>query len=200
MTLRVGLFAYVAWNVAIIVVSLWFIHSIYVGEWLWGSGTTLLIVIASRLAVGGLAKEEPAGREHDRGLIGEFERALPMDPTMRMVRDVDFGSDLRTEWVRPLYRFSDEWTGPAREFVDDDLNTRFEAFKKEARSFAELMARETVREGVEEQITTVFPMKDRGGPRPEHVRESARLLNQAARPFYKHYEEFVRHCRRKLAK
>lgn len=160
----------------------------------------MLIAIASRLAVQRLAKEEPAGREHDRGLFGEFERALPMDPTMRMVRDVDFGSDLRTEWVRPLYRFADDWTGPTREFVDDDLNTRFEAFKKEARSFAELMARETMPEGVEGQITTVFPMRDRGGPRAEHVRESARLLNQAARPFFQLYEEFVRQCRRKLAK
>lgn len=192
--------AYVAWNVAILGVAGWFVHSVYVGEWLWGSGTTLLIAIASRLAVQRLAKEEPAGREHDRALLSEFERALPMEPTMRMVRDVDFGSDLRAEWVRPLYRFADNWTGPNREFVDDDLNARFEAFKKEAFSFAELIARETVPEGVDGQIITVFPMRDRGGPRPEDVRESARLLNEAARPFYKHYEEFVRHCRRKLAK
>ena len=189
--------AYVAWNVAIVVVALWFIHSVYVGEWLWGSGTTLLIVIASRLAVGGLAKDEPPGRQHDRALFDELMRTLPVDPTMLTIRDHAFGDAVRTAWIRPIYDFVGGWSGPDREFVDPELEAKRKALYGQFRQFAFAISKHKVTDGNE--FMTVFPRELRGGPRPDHVRAAAQELDELARPLYRTYEEFVRECRSKLA-
>jgi hypothetical protein len=189
--------AYVAWNVAILVVALWFVHSIYVGDWLWGSGTTLLIVIASRIAVGGLAKQEPAGRKHDRALFAEFMRTLPVDPTMATVRDHSFGDAVPTAWIRPIYDFVGGWTGPDREFVDRELEAKRKRLYEQFRRFGLAVGKHMVTDGGE--FMTVFPREMRGAPRPDHVREAARELDELARELYRDYEEFVRECQRRLA-
>jgi hypothetical protein len=191
--------AYVAWNVAILVVALWFLHSVYVGEWLWGSGTTLLIVIASRLAVGGLAKQEPPGRQHDRALFDEFMRTLPMEPTMLTIRDHSFGDAVRTDWIRPIYDFVGGWSGPDREFVDPGLEAKRKALYERFGAFSLAVGKHMVTDGEKGEFMTVFPREQRGGPRPDHVRKAAQELDELARPLYRDYEEFVRECRRKLA-
>jgi hypothetical protein len=132
---------------------------------------------------------------HDRTLFAEFQATLPFEPTIRTLRDTDFGTDYRTEWLAPLDRFVREWDDPNREFLDAQLEVQRKELYDAARELAMVFATETVPHDRNEGWRTVFPWNLRGGPRPDHVLESARTLNQHARAFIPLYERFIRLAR-----
>jgi len=67
-----------------------------------------------------------------------------------------------------------------------------------AQALAFDFAKETVPHDANDGWRTVYPWRERGGPRPDHVRESARVLNEASRSFVTLYEQFVRLARERL--
>lgn len=135
---------------------------------------------------------------HDLALFDKFQNDLPFDPTVKLLREADFGADYRAEWLQPLNRFVEDWDNPSYEFVDASLDEARSVLYSAARSLAFDFARETVPHDGNEGWRTVFPWRDRRGSRPEHVLESARVLNGASRSFVPLYERFVRLGRERL--
>ena len=136
--------------------------------------------------------------QHDKLLFSEFQVALPFEPTIRLLREADFGADYRAEWLQPLNRFVESWDDPNREFLDSILEAERLDLYGAAAALAMDFARETVPSDKNEGWRTVYPWRDRGGPRTAHVLESARILNEAARSFVPRYERFVRLARQRL--
>jgi hypothetical protein len=97
-----------------------------------------------------------------------------------------------------LNQFVNLWNDPNREFVDATLEAERRGLYRAAFDLAMVLARETVPNDRDPEWRTVYPWNQRGGPRPEHVRESARVLNDAARAFVPLYERFVRCARERL--
>lgn len=137
----------------------------------------------------------PAVAAHDLVLFEKFQKDLPFDPTIRLLREADFGTDYRAECLHPLNRFVEVWDDPNYEFVDASLEEVRSLLFATAEALAFDFARETVPHDANDGWRTVYPWRERGGPRPDHVRESARVLNEAARSFVPLYEKFVRLAR-----
>lgn len=144
------------------------------------------------------AAAAPSVAAHDQVLFADFQAALPFEPTIRVLREANFGADYRAEWLQPLNRFVESWDDPNREFLDATLEAERLALYRAALALATDFARETVPNDHNEGWRTVYPWRERGGPRPAHVLESARVLNEAARSFVPRYELFVRLARQRL--
>lgn len=140
----------------------------------------------------------PAVAAHDVALFEKFQKDLPFDPTIKLLREADFATDYRAEWLQPLNRFVEVWEDPNYEFVDTSLEEVRPLLYAAAQALAFDFARETVPHDANDGWRTVYPWRDRGRQRPDHVRESARVLNEAARSFVPLYEKFVRLARERL--
>ncbi|MEC4338613.1 hypothetical protein VPH13_07770 [Stenotrophomonas pavanii] len=151
-----------------------------------------------RSDVGSVTPVAPAVAAHDLELFERFQKELPFNPTVKLLREADFGADYRAEWLQPLNRFVEDWDNPNYEFLDPALNEARSILYASARSLAFDFARETVPHDGNEGWRTVYPWRDRTGPRPQHVLESARVLNEASRSFVPLYENFVRLGRQRL--
>ena len=141
----------------------------------------------------------PKIAQADVDLFEEFQRELPYDPTILTIQDHDFGGSYRTSYLEPLFSFVATWADVRKEFVDPEIEAEKKKLYAVAKKLAMEIARHTTPEGREGIFTSVFPERLRGGPRPEHVLESARILNDLARQFMPVYEDFVRYTRAKLA-
>lgn len=148
--------------------------------------------------VGPVAHVAPAVAVHDLELFEKFQRDLPFNPTIRLLREADFGADYRAEWLQPLNWFVEDWDNPNYEFLDPSLDEARSVLYTSARSLAFDFARETVPHDGNEGWRTVYPWRDRRGPRPQNVLESARVLNEASRSFVPLYDNFVRLGRERL--
>lgn len=195
---------------AALVPAIWCLTEINDGRALsFSSVTAFLPALATLVAY--LKADNPATRNeagavltvapvaaHDLALFERFQKDLPFDPTIRLLREADFGADYRADWLQPLNRFIEVWDDPNYEFLDASLEEVRRALFAAARSLVFDFARETVPNDANDGWRTVYPWRERGGPRPEHVIESARVLNEAARSFVPLYEQFVRLARDRL--
>lgn len=145
-----------------------------------------------------VAPVAPAVATHDLKLFAKFQKDLPFNPTVKLLREADFGADYRAEWLQPLNRFVEDWDNPNCEFLDPSLDEARSVLYASARSLAFDFARETVPHDGNKGWRTVYPWRDRGGSRPQHVLDSARVLNEASRSFVPLYENFVRLGRERL--
>lgn len=137
--------------------------------------------------------------QHDRDLFASFQASLPFDPTIKLLRDHDFSTDYQAKWLSPLNRFVETWDDPNLEFLEPELESAKRKLFKQAEHLAMLIAIETIPNDRNEGWRTVYPVNQRGGERPQHVRESAERANAGAKSFVPVYEEFVRLARKKLA-
>lgn len=161
-------------------------------------GAVFALLTADRLYVRKSASSHKV-ETHDLELFDALQRALPFDPTIRTLRDQDFATDYRSEWLAPLNTFVATWDNPNFEFIDNKLEAEKQLLFQSANALAQDLARETVPNDHNEGWRTVYPWNQRGlGERPEHVRHSARILNQSARDFVPIYEAFVRTARDRL--
>lgn len=191
---------------ATLVPAVWCALELYEGHSLsFSSVTAFLPAVVTLVAY--LKMEGPTSRTaaaaspvaaHDQVLFSDFLAALPFEPTIRVLREADFGADYQAEWLQPLNRFVASWDDPNREFLDATLEAERLALYRAALALAMDFARETVPDDHNEGWRTVYPWRERGGPRPAHVLESARVLNEAARSFVPRYEHFVRLARQRL--
>lgn len=195
---------------AALVPAVWCIFDlIYGGSLSFSSITAFLPALAALIAY--LSIESPSKRTeaksnsvvpavpaHDLALFEKFQKDLPFDPTIRLLREADFGADYRAEWLQPLNRFVEVWDDPNYEFVDASLEQLRPLLFAAAQALAFDFAKETVPHDANDGWRTVYPWRERGGPRPDHVRESARVLNEASRSFVTLYEQFVRLARERL--
>ena len=151
--------------------------------------------IRTKLSGGGTA------RAHDETLFQDFLRVLPTEPTIRLLKEHDFGDSLRKQAVDPLYEFNATWESVEKEFLDKRLEKEKKALFCLARDLANEIAGRTVPVRMEGSIS-VFSDQQRaeGRQRPPEVLEDARVLNAKASAFVPQYEAFVRLCRKRLAR
>lgn len=134
---------------------------------------------------------------HDLGLFEEFQQVFPAEPTLRLLKETDFGASFRKEDIQPLYRFVETWDSVEKEFLNKKIENEKKALYNAAKELAGEFVTRTVPVGNGDYIS-VLPDNQRGGPRPPHVIEDAKVLNEKARIFVPKYEAFVRKCKAKL--
>jgi len=180
----------------------WFLHGYFNG------GPEFEPFLATLAAMGLLLSKDPlkakfgtakANHAHDVELFARFQRELPYEPTIRLLKEQDFGDAVRKTHIEPLYAFADLWDNVEREFLDRKLETARKAVVQEARSLVNEVVQRTVPVGTGEYISVLSDnQRAMGGPRPAHVVEDAQILNAKAPAFAARYESFVRTCRQKL--
>ena len=152
--------------------------------------------LRERLAVAGQA------RLHDRALFEAFLRILPTEPTIRLLKEQDFGDSFPKRAIDPLHEFTASWGSVENEFLDARLEKEKTTLVSVAGDLAAEIAHRTVPLGIyiSRHLSVVSDQQRASGrPRPPSVREDARVLNAKAAAFVAAYEAFVRLCRAKLA-
>lgn len=188
---------------AVVGTEAWFLHGYYAGRLEYEPA------IAFIAALGVLLAKDPirvrlagpnAGQLHDRALFQQFLRALPFDPTIRVLRDCDMGDSIPRQATNLLYEFSDTWKSVEKEFLDAKLEKERMALYTSASDLAAEIARRTVPVGDQTYISVFSDhLRASGHERPPHVIEDAKILNTKAAEFVPKYEAFVRLCRKRLA-
>jgi hypothetical protein len=148
-----------------------------------------------------LATKRLAPNAHDCALFAEFLSILPTEPTIRTLREQDFGDSFRKKSIDPLFDFVHVWQSVEKEFVDSSLEKERKTVYASAWKLAQEIAGRTVPVRIQGHLS-VFPDQQRasGEPRPPNVLEDARVLNQLASEFVPIYERFVRLCRDRLVR
>jgi hypothetical protein len=138
---------------------------------------------------------------HDRALFEEFLEVLPAEPTIRLLKDQNFGDAIRKKSIDPLFDFAYLWENVEKEFLDRKLEREKKALHAAAGDLTQEIAGRTVPVRMEGFIS-VFSDQQRasGQPRAPEVLEDARVLNDLASAFVPKYESFVRTCRSRLLK
>lgn len=132
--------------------------------------------------------------QHDLELFKQFQSVFPAEPTLRLLKETDFGASFRKVDIQPLYDFVETWDSVEKEFLHKKLEKEKKALFESANTLAGEFAKRTVPVGNGEFLS-VFPDNLRGDARPAHVREDAKVLNEEARLFTPKYEAFVRKCK-----
>lgn len=142
-----------------------------------------------------MKQQEPS---HDQQLFKEFQSVFSYEPTVRLLRDHDFGGPFYLNDIQPLHDFVSTWDQPEKEFLDKELQAALSNLFKAARIMSEHLCEKTVPIG-NGNFASVFSDVQRAmGPRPKWVIEDARVLNEQASQFVPIYENFLRLCREKL--
>lgn len=159
---------------------------------------TAAAAVAATAAASQLRKPPP--RKHDVLLFEELQDVLPFEPTVRLIRDHDFGSSFSRAAVQPLFDFVETWDSPEREFIDGDLQAKLTDLYQAAAKLSEEIVTLAVPIGPKQDRLSVYAdaVRERGGSRPKWVIEDGRKLNAAARGFSPLYEEFFRFARQRL--
>lgn len=146
----------------------------------------------------GVSKEKNSVR-HDRDIFAKFLSDFPHNPSIQLLKDHDFGGDYYSSELRHFFAFVREWDRPELEFLDKRIEKKRKALYASAHDLYEDFMRETIPNDRNPEMSTVYPWNQRGGQRPEWVKQSAATLNASARKFAPQYDEFVRYARKRLS-
>lgn len=128
------------------------------------------------------------GHPHDIHLFRDFLNVLRVGPTDQFFGSFDFGGTFRGDEISGLNEFVEHWNRSDREFQDRRLERARHSLYKKAETLAYALAHGT--RIADSNLRTV--KLDVSGPQPDSVREDARAINSAARPFAEDYKKFVR--------
>jgi len=146
----------------------------------------------------GTSKEKASVR-HDRDIFAKFLSDFPHNPSIQLLKHHDFGGDYHSSDLRNLFDFVREWDRPELEFLDKQIEKKRKQLYKAAHELFEDFMQETVPHDHNPELSTVYPWTQRGGQRPEWIKQSAATLNASARKFAPQYDEFVRYTRKRLS-
>lgn len=136
---------------------------------------------------------------HDQQLFERFKAELAFEPSIRLLRDQDFGGPFPRALIKPFFTFVDTWDTPEHEFIDPELQAALRGFYDEARAMATCIAIRTAPVGAGDMLSVYSDQQRARGPRPAHVIREAKEMNDAANRFVPLYENFVRLCRAKFS-
>ena len=197
---------------ALVATEAWFLHGYFAGKPDFEPGIAFLAALGILLAkdpIRARISTSPTvpisapsiqAKDHDRRLFVEFLATLPTEPTIRLLRDQDFGDSVRTKSIDPLFDFARIFESVEKEFLDQELEEQKRRLWVAADQLTQEINGRTVPIRMEGFIS-VFSDQQRssGQPRPLSVLEDAKVLNRLATEFVTQYEGFVRSCRSKLA-
>lgn len=135
---------------------------------------------------------------HDLRLFQEFQSIFAFEPAVRLLREHDFGGPFLRKAIQPIYDFVETWGQPEKEFLDQELQTALANLYRAACEMSNHLVEKTVPIGNGEYASVFSDSLRAAGPRPDWVREEARVLNEQANVFVPIYEQFLRLCRTKL--
>ena len=190
---------------ALVGTEAWFLHGYFAGQ------PDFEPAIAFIAAVGIILAKEPLKAKfsgisddpsHDQSLFQKFLVTLPTEPTVRLLKEQDFGDSFRKKNIDPLFEFSATWGNVENEFIDPKLEKEKKSLLALANQLVNEIAARTVPVGSTQGNISVFSdqLRATGNPRPPNVLEDARVLNAKASEFVPRYEAFVRTCRAKLTR
>lgn len=186
--------------ISLVLIEAWFLSGYFSGNPEYEPAIAFLTVLGAiftkdrikeKLGIGG----EP--NSHDLALFGEFQGLFPVEPTLHLLKETDFGASFRKDAIQPLYDFVETWNSVEKEFLSKKLERERKSLYAAASELASEFVKRTVPIGSGDFIS-VLPDNLQGGPRPVHVVEDARVLNAKAREFTPKYESFVRTCKAAL--
>ena len=180
----------------------WFLKGYFAGQPDFEPALAFVVALGVLLAKEPLKarfKSTESARSHDQKLFQAFLNALPAEPTIRFLKDHDFGGSFDKKAIKPLNDFVYTWESVEKEFLD----TKVEKQKKILFSLASKLASEIAGRTVplrDGNYLSVYSDQQRASSqsRPASVIEDAKLLNATASAFVPKYEEFVRFCRSKF--
>lgn len=181
----------------------WFLNGFFAGQPDFESGLAFLaalgVVLAKDPVRAHFAPRLETNSGHDKELFQSFLNLLPPNQTTRFFREHDFGGSFSKSDVAPLHAFVETWNSVDKEFLDRELEEKRKALYSFASQLATEISGRTVPINAGD-FCSVFSDQQRatGQPRPAHVIEDARVLNEKSLLFVPIYEEFVRLCKAKL--
>lgn len=163
--------------------------------------TEIEVVVATVATAAAVEPGKRTPRKHDVRLFEELQKVLPFDPTIRLIRDHDFGGPFSRAAVQPLFNFVETWDSPDCEFIDGALQAKLTDLYQAAAKLSDEIVTLTVPIGPKQGHASVYAdaVREQGGPRPKWVIEDGRKLNAAARGFSPLYERFIRFAREQLS-
>lgn len=175
------------------------VHILFWGD-IWGDLTKDKAYLAQHYPEWDAASpgKQIAKPSHDQRLFERFLAALPFEPVIRLLKEHDFNGSFSREALKPLFAFADSWDQPENEFNDPDLHARLKTIHGEVYALTSEIALRTCPVGNASMASVYSDGLRRAGPRPPHVIEDARILNQKAGEFVPLYYDFVKHCQLKL--
>ncbi len=190
---------------ALVGTEAWFLKGFFVGEPEFEPGIAFLAALGIVLVkepIRARLSSQPQVLEHDQALFTKFLCDLPTEPTIRALKEHDFGGPLLRSSIQQLSDFCNSWDNVEKEFVDQELERERKSLLAAASELATEIAGRTVPSRGLDYITVYSDTQraESGGRRPPDVIEDARVLNLKASDFVPKYEAFVRLCRRKLAR
>lgn len=136
---------------------------------------------------------------HDQALFKRFQTELAFDPSIRLLREQDFGGPFQRAYIKPFFDFVETWDTPEHEFIDAELQAALAHFYREALTMANCITQRTVPVGSGDMLSVFSDQQRARGPRSSHVIQEANEMDKAASKFAPLYDEFIRLCRSKLA-
>ena len=139
--------------------------------------------------------------KHDKELYEQFIKDLPEEPTIRFLREHDFGDSFRRLYAEPLYKFVATWDSVEKEFIDKKIEKKKKSLYDVAKEFSSELANKTVSVS-DGNFASVFSDRARHlhAQRPKFVIEDAKFLNDKATEFTPIYDNFVRFCKQRILK
>ena len=185
--------------IALILTEAWFLNGYYSGQPDFEPAIAFLVALGALFTKDGIKAKLGFSDQisnHDVSLFDEFQREFPVDPTLRLLKETDFGNSFPNSSIQPLYNFAETWNTVEKEFLNRKLEKARKKIYDSAKDLAMKFAQETVPVGGGDFIS-VYPdsLRGQGGPRPQHVIDSARILNEHSSEFVPEYESFVRTCK-----
>jgi hypothetical protein len=189
---------------ALVGTEAWFLKGYFAGQPEFEPGiafTVALGVVIAKDPIRARLSGKSSVLQHDQALFNELLRVLPTEPTIRTLKEHDFGGPLRRSSITPLYEFNTTWDSVENEFVDQELEQGRKELHAAASDLAMEIAGRTVPTRNQDHISVYSDAQrvETRGLRPPEVVEDARVLNEKASAFVPKYEAFIRLCRKKLA-
>ncbi|MDP0589489.1 MAG: hypothetical protein QS748_10000 [Candidatus Endonucleobacter bathymodioli] len=182
----------------------WFLNGYFSGQPDFGPAIAFLVALGAMFTKDKIKKKLGFSDEvlsHDIELFEAFQRAFPVDPTLRLLKEKDFENSFYQNSIQPLYNFVETWDSVEKEFLNKKLEKERKSLYVKAKDLAMEFAKHTVPVG-SGYSSSVYPdrLREQDGPRPQHVIDSAEILNKKSKEFTPKYESFVRSCKAVLQK
>lgn len=162
-------------------------------------GSSVAAGIVAIVSVYLSSSEEKASVRHDREIFAKFLADFPHNPSIQLLKFHDFGGDYYSSDLQHFFAFVREWDRPELEFLDKRIEKKRRTLYGSAHILHDDFMRETVPNDRNPDMSTVYPWNQRGGQRPDWIKQSAATLNAATRKFAPQYDEFVRYARKRLS-
>jgi hypothetical protein len=137
---------------------------------------------------------------HDRALFEELLLDLPHEPTIRFLREHNFGDAFHTNSIYQLAQFLYKSEDVTREMLDKSLETHRKALITLGTALAQRITARASSVKPEGFLSLYSEPMRHSGPRPNSVLEDAKFLNETASAFVEKYEELVRLYKQRLLK